>query len=81
MSPSSTHVDEEYGHLQLCDPAAQTLPNTPAKAKVPEVGVVLVIVQPSVWVEIARVGEEAGVLAHGITGHLHQCLGARWSEA
>lgn len=70
-------MDEEEGHLKLSDPSAHTLPNTPAKAQVPEVDKVLVFIQPSGGVKFFRIEEEGGVLAHGIDGHLHQCLGTR----
>lgn len=70
-------MDEEEGHLQFSNPPAQTLPHTPAKAQVPEVGEVLVFIQPSGRVKTAWIGEEGGVLAHGIDGHLHQCLWTR----
>lgn len=79
--PSWTHVDEEEGHLKLSNPPAHTLPHTPAKAQVPEVDEFLVFIQPSGWVELARIEEEGGVLAQGIGGHLHQCLGTRQAES
>lgn len=76
MSQSPTHINEEDGHLQLCNPPAQTLPNTPAKAQVTEVGDIFAFFQPPSWVKLVWVGEEAGYSAHGIVSHLHQHLGA-----
>lgn len=70
-------MDKEEGHLKLGDPTTHTLPNTPAKAQVPEVDEILVFTQPSGGVKFARIEEEGGVLTHGIDGHLHQCLGTR----
>ena len=77
MSPGQTHVDEEEGHLQLGDPPAHALPHSPAEAQVPEVDEVLVFTQPPGWVKLVRIGEECRVSAHGIDGHLHQCLRTR----
>lgn len=77
MSPGQTHVDEEEGHLQLGDPPAHALPHSPAEAQVPEVDEVLVFTQPPGWVKLVRIGEEGRVSAHGIDGHLHQCLRTR----
>lgn len=67
-------MDEEESHLELGDPSAHALPNTPTKAQVPEVDEVLVLPQPTGGVKFARIEEEGGVLAHGIDSHLHQCL-------
>lgn len=77
MSQSPTHIDEEDGHLQLRNPPAQALSNTPAKAQVPEVGAIFAFFQPASWVKLIWVGEVAGFSAHGIDSRLHQCLRAR----
>lgn len=77
QSQSPTHIDEEDGHLQLCNPPTQTLSHTPAKAQVPEVGVILAFLQPTGWVKLLWIGKEAGFSTHGIASHLHQSLGAR----
>lgn len=77
QSQSPTHIDEEDGHLQLCNPPAQTLPNTPAKAQVPEVGGILAFFQPTSWVKLVWIGKEARISTHGKASHLYQSLGAR----
>lgn len=73
-------MDEEEGHLNLCDPPAQALPNSPAEAQVAEVGEVFVFTQPSSGVKFAGIEEEVGVSAQGISRHLYQCLGTRSAE-
>lgn len=67
-------MDEEEGHLNLRDPAAQALPNSPAEAQVAEVSEVPVSIQPSGGVKFAGIEEEGGVSAQGISSHLYQCL-------
>lgn len=77
MSPGLTHMDEEEGHLELSNPPTHALPYTPAKAQVPEVNEVPVFTQPPGWVKLVRIREEGRVSAHGIDGHLYQCLGTQ----
>lgn len=77
QSQSPAHIDEKNGHLQFCNPPAQTLSNTPAKAQVPEVSVVLVFFQPTSWVKLLWIGKEARFSTHGKVSHLHQSLGTR----
>lgn len=73
-------MDEEEGHLNLRNPSAHALPNSPAEAQVAEVGEVLVFIQPSGGVKFAGIEEEGGVSTQGINSHLYQCLGTRSAE-
>lgn len=59
-----THVNEEELHLNLCNPAAQTLPGTEPKAKAFEI--VDLPFEPAGRVILQRSGENLWISPHSV---------------